>query len=135
MHRHFKKELKMDREFKEGDIVRDGTIVASIKKIVDGKAILAKNQEVMIERLSQVEINGAYDSGIVLDSIIPVRASIIAPGEKVPIRKRIPYINSNINGRSIISIIKENEFSFVSELQDWIAQNEPDFFLRTKTGI
>ena len=125
----------MNREFKEGDIVRDGTIVASIKKIVDGKAILAKNQEVMIERLSQVEINGAYDSGIVLDSIIPVRASIIAPGEKAPIRKTIPYIDSSINGRPIISIIKEHGFSFVSELQDWIAQNEPDFFLRTKTGI
>lgn len=125
----------MDRKFKEGDIVRDGTIVASIKKIVDGKAILAKDQEVMIERLSQVEINGAYDSGIVLDSIIPVRASIIAPGEKVPIRKTIPYIDSSINGRSIISIIKENRFSFVSELQDWIAQNEPDFFLRTRTCI
>lgn len=125
----------MNREFKEGDIVRDGTIVASIKKIVDGKAILVKDQEVMIERLSQVEINGAYDSGIVLDSIIPVRASIIAPGEKAPIRKTIPYIDSSINGRSIISIIKENGFSFVSELQDWIAHNVPDYFLRTKTGI
>ena len=125
----------MDREFKEGDIVRDGTIVASIKKIVDGKAILAKNQEVMIERLSQVEINGAYDSGIVLDSIIPVRASIIASGEKAPIRKTIPYIDSSINGRPIISIIKEHGFSFVSELQDWIAQHEPDFFLRTRIGI
>lgn len=125
----------INREFKEGDIVRDGTIVASIKKIVDGKAILAKNQEVMIERLSQVEINGAYDSGIVLDSIIPVRASIIAPGEKPPIRKTIPYFDSSINGRSIISVIKENGFSFVSELQDWIAQNEPDFFLRTRTSV
>lgn len=125
----------MNREFKEGDIVRDGTIVASIKKIVDGKAILAKNQEMMIERLSQVEINGAYDSGIVLDSIIPVRASIIAPGEKAPIRKTIPYIDSSINGRPIISIIKEHGFSFVSELQDWIAQHEPDFFLRTRIGI
>lgn len=125
----------MNREFKEGDIVRDGTIVASIKKIVDGKAILAKNQEMMIERLSQVEINGAYDSGIVLDSIIPLRASIIAPGEKAPIRKTIPYIDSSINGRPIISIIKEHGFSFVSELQDWIAQHEPDFFLRTRIGI
>jgi hypothetical protein len=127
--------MMMNREFKEGDIVRDGTIVASIKKIVDGKAILAKNQEMMIERLSQVEINGAYDSGIVLDSIIPVRASIIAPGEKAPIRKTIPYIDSSINGRPIISIIKEHGFSFVSELQDWIAQHEPDFFLRTRIGI
>lgn len=127
--------MMMNREFKEGDIVRDGTIVASIKKIVDGKAILAKNQEMMIERLSQVEINGAYDSGIVLDSIIPVRASIIAPGEKALIRKTIPYIDSSINGRPIISIIKEHGFSFVSELQDWIAQHEPDFFLRTRIGI
>lgn len=127
--------MMMNREFKEGDIVRDGTIVASIKKIVDGKAILAKNQEMMIERLSQVEINGAYDSGIVLDSIIPLRASIIAPGEKAPIRKTIPYIDSSINGRPIISIIKEHGFSFVSELQDWIAQHEPDFFLRTRIGI
>jgi hypothetical protein len=89
----------------------------------------------MIERLSQVEINGAYDSGIVLDSIIPLRASIIAPGEKAPIRKTIPYIDSSINGRPIISIIKEHGFSFVSELQDWIAQHEPDFFLRTRIGI
>ena len=125
----------MNREFKVGDIVREGTFVSSIKKIENGKATLAKNYEANVERLSHVEINGSFDQCIVLDCVIPVRASCIGPGGLTPMRKSIPYLDSSIDGKSISSIIKENGFTIVSELQDWLSQNSPDFFLRTKHGF
>ena len=125
----------MNREFKVGDIVREGTFVSSIKKIENGKATLAKNYEANVERLSQVEINGSIDHCIVLDCVIPVSASYIGPGGQTPMRKSIPYLDSSIDGKSISSIIKENGFTIVSELQEWLSQNSPDFFLRTKHGF
>lgn len=125
----------MQRAFKIGDIVREGTFVSSIKKIQNGKATLAKKHEADVESLSQVEINGSFDQCIVLDCVIPVRASYIAPGGQIPIRKSIPYLESSIDDKPIISIIKENGFTIVSELQDWLAQNAPDYYLRTKLGI
>ena len=125
----------MRKEFKVGDIVREGTFVSSIKKIENGKATLFKNNEVDLERLSQVEIFGGLDRCIVLDCIIPIRASCIAPGAQTPIRKSISYIEDSIGKKSIISIIEENGFTVVSELQDWLSQNSPEFLLRTKIGI
>lgn len=122
----------MIREFKVGDIVCSGTFVSSIKKIENGRATLAKNYEVKLERLSQVEINGGFDAGIVLDSKIPVRASIIASSARIPIRKTISYLESSIDGKTIASIVEENNFTIVSELQDWMSQNSPDFFLRAR---
>ena len=88
-----------------------------------------------VERLSNVEIKGSFDQCIVLDCVIPVRASYIRPGGKTPMRKRIHYLDSSIDGISIISIINENGFTIVSELQDWLSQNAPDYYLRTKLGI
>ena len=105
----------MENKFKIGDIVREGTFISSIKKIENGKAILAKNYEVKLERLSQVEINGGFDAGIVLDSKIPVRAPIVASGERIPIRKTISYLESSIDGKTIASIVEENNFTIVSE--------------------
>lgn len=125
----------MKKEFIIGDIVRKGSYVASIKKIEDGKATLGKNVVVALERLSQVEINGNYDQGIILECKFPYRAPIIAPVKQIPVRKTIPYLENTIEGKSIASIIKENGFTVVSELQDWIRQNAPDFFLRKKNGI
>ena len=125
----------MEREFKVGDIVREGTFVSSIKKIENGKATLAKNYEVDVERLSQVEINGSFDQRIVLDCVNPVRASYIAPGGQTPMRKSIHYLDSSIDGISIISIIKEKGFTLVSELQEWLSQNTPVYYLRNKLGI
>lgn len=122
----------MENKFKIGDIVREGTFVSSIKKIENGKAILAKNYEVKLEKLSQVEIYGVFDSGIVLDNVIPVRAPIIASGERIPIRKTISYLENSIDGKTIASIVKENNFTVVSELQDWISQNAPEYFLRMR---
>ena len=125
----------MQREFKVGDIVREGTFVSSIKKIENGKATLAKNYEVDVERLAQVDISSFFDKCIVLDCVIPVRASYIGPGGQTPMRKSIPYLDGSIDGESIISIIKGNGFTIVSELQDWLSQNAPDYYLRTKLGI
>lgn len=119
----------MNRQFKVGDIVQDGTFVSSIKKIEGEYAILARNYEVKLEKLEPVEIRGGFDNGIVLESIIPVRASIVAPGQSVPIRKPKPYIECEIDERTIVSIIEENGFRFIHELQDWIVQNAPDYFL------
>jgi hypothetical protein len=127
--------MNMQREFKVGDIVRDGTFISSIKKIEDGKATLTKNYEVALERLSQVEINGNFDHNIILDCKNSVRASIVAPGRPLPIRKSILYLDDGIGEKSIMSIVEDNGFTVVSELQDWISQNEPNFFLRTKIGI
>ena len=125
----------MKKEFKVGDIVREGSYVASIKKIEDGKATLGKNIVVALERLSQVEINGNYDQGIILKCKFPYRAPIIGPGKQIPVRKTIPYFENSIEGRTIASIIKENGFTVVSELQDWIRLYVPDFFLRKKNDI
>ena len=125
----------MQREFKVGDIVREVTFVSSIKKIENGKATLAKNYEADVERLSHVEIKGSFDQCVVLDCVIPVRASYIRPGGQTPMRKSIPYKDSSIDGKSITSIIKENGFTIVSELQDWLSHNAPDYYLRTKLGI
>ena len=119
----------MNRQFKVGDIVQDGTFVSSIKKIEGEYAILARIYEVKLEKLEPVEIRGGFDNGIVLESIIPVRASIVAPGQSVPIRKPKPYIECEIDERTIVSIIEENGFRFIHELQDWIAQHAPDYFL------
>ena len=125
----------MTNVFKVGDIVREGSFVSSIKKIENGKATLTKNYDANVERLSQVEINGSFDQYIVLDCVNPIRASYISPGGQTPMRKSIHYLDSSIDGISIISIIKENGFTIVSELQDWLSQNSPDYYLRTKLGI
>ena len=125
----------MTKDFKVGDIVRKGTYVSSIKKIENEKATLAKNYEVDVKRLSHVEINGSYDRCIVLDCLIPLRASYIASGGQTPIRKSTPYLDGSTGKKSITSIIEENGFTIVSELQDWLSQNSPEFFLRTKIGL
>ena len=124
----------MTKVFKVGDIVREGTFVMSIKKIENRKATLARNHEVDLESLSQVEINGGYDDEIIL-VCSTMRAPAVALGESIPLWKRILYKESNIEGKSIASIIEENGFTVVSELQDWMAQNAPDYILRTKVGI
>ena len=124
----------MKEVFKEGDIVRKGTFVSSIKKIVKGKAILGDNNEVELERLSQVEICGGYDDEIIL-ACSTMRAPAVASGEPIPLWKRIAYKGSSIEGKSIVSIIEENGFTVVSELQNWMAQNAPEFYLRTRDGI
>lgn len=121
--------------FKEGDIVQNGTIVAVITKIEDGKATLGKNYEVALEKLSHVEINSVSDHGIILDCNIPTRASVIAPGESIPIRRDIPYLEGVVEGKPIKSIIEENGFVLVAELQDWLSQNAPDYYLRTRIGL
>ena len=119
----------MNRQFKVGDIVQDGTHVSSIESIEGEFAILARNYEVKLDKLSPVEIRGGFDNRIVLKSIIPVRAPIVSPGQNVPIRKPKCYIESGIDKKDIASIVDTNGFEYIHELQDWIAQNAPDYFL------
>lgn len=122
----------MKRNFKVGDIVRYGKLVSSIKRIEDGRATLVRNYEVALERLEEVEINGAFDHGIVLDSVYPLRAHIsLSSGHDLK-PKVIPYIENSIDGKTISSVIEENGFTVVTQLQDWISDNKPDFFLRMK---
>lgn len=122
----------MKQIFKVGHIVQDGTFVSSIDKIEGDMVILSKNYVTKLEKVAPVVIRGGKDSGIILDNIIPIRASIIAPGQKAPIRRQKSYIECDIEGETIVSIIETNGFRFIHELQDWIAQNAPDYFLRTK---
>lgn len=121
----------MKQSFKVGHIVQDGTFVSSIDKIEGDVALLAKNYATKLEKLTPVAIRGGFDTGIILDNIIPIRASIIAPGQKAPIRRPKSYIECDIEEETIVSIIETNGFRFIHELQDWIAQNAPDYFLRT----
>ena len=116
----------MKIRFKVGNIVQDGTLVSSIKKIEGEYAYLAKKYKVKLEKLVPVEIGGDFDNGIVLNSIIPIRASIVAPGKSVPIRKPKSYIECEIGETTIASIIETNGFKYIHELQDWLAKQAPD---------
>ena len=51
-------------KFVTGDIVQDGTLVSTIKRIENGHAVLTKNYEVTLERLNSVEIGSGKDNGI-----------------------------------------------------------------------
>ena len=122
----------MKENFKVGHIVQDGTFVSSIKKIEGEYVLLAKSYVTKLENVVPVEIRGGLDIGIILDNIIPVRASVLAAGQKTPIRKQNPYIECDIEGESIASIIETNGFKYIHELQDWITQNAPDYSLRLR---
>ena len=121
--------LIMIKQSKVGDIVQDGTFVSSITKIDGETVILAKNYETKLEKLVPVEIRGGFDNRIVLENIISVRASIIAPGLGLPRRKQNPYIECDIEGRTIVSIIETNGFNYIHELQNWLLDNAPDYYL------
>ena len=122
----------MKQFFKVGHIVQYGTFVASIEKI-EGENVYLNNKHVtQLERLAPVKIRGGFDTWIVLDNNNPVRASITPTGESVPTRSKPKlYLESDIDGKNIVSIIETNGFRFIHELQDWIAKNAPDYFLRT----
>lgn len=122
----------MKRQFKVGDIVQDGTFVSSIKKIEGDSAFLTRNYEVKLEKLVPVEIRGGFDNGIVLGSTIPTRARLISPGKSVLIMKLKPYIECDVDEKSIVSIIEANGFKYIHELQDWLSHNAPDYDLRMR---
>lgn len=122
----------MKKEFVTGDIVQDSTLVSTIKKIVNGYAVLAKNYEVPLERLNSVEIGSGKDYGIVLECE-NLRASIVSPGKSVPIRNPKPYLKNWIDDKtSISSIIESKGLKYVDELQDWLRENAPDCYLRLR---
>ena len=119
----------MKKKFVIGDIVQDGTLVSTIKKIENGYAVLAKNYEVPMERLNSVEIGSGKDNEIVLECD-NLRAPIVASGKSVTIRTPKPYLENWIDGKiSILSIVQQNAFRYVDELQDWIRENAPDYYL------
>lgn len=122
----------MKENFKVGHIVQDGTFISSIEKIEGEFVFLTKNYVTKLEKITPVEILGGFDTEIILDNIIPVRASIIAPGQTTPIRKQKSYIECDIEGVTIASIVETNGFRYIHELQNWIAQNAPDYFIRLR---
>ena len=131
LHRQLKT-TKMKKKFVIGDIVQDGTLVSIIKKIENGYAVLANNYEVPLERLNSVEIGSGKDNGIVLECV-NLRAPIVALGKRVPIHTPKPYLKNWIDGKmSILSIVQQNSFRYVDELQDWIRENAPDYYLRKR---
>jgi len=119
----------MKKKFVIGDIVQDGTLVSTIKKIENGYAVFAKKYEVSLERLHSVKIGSGKDNGIVMECK-NLRAPIVAPRKSVPIRTPKPYLENWIDGKmSILSIVQQNGFRYVDELQDWIRENAPDYYL------
>ena len=122
----------MKKEFVIGDIVQDGTLVSTIKKIENGYAILAKNYVVPLEKLNSVEIGSGKDSGIVLEWE-NLRAPIIAPGKSAPMHNPKPYLENEIDDKTSISfIVKSKGFKYVDELQEWLRENAPDCYLRKR---
>jgi hypothetical protein len=122
----------MKKKFVTGDIVQDSTLVSTIKKIVNGYAVLAKNYEVPLEKLDSVEIGSGKDNGIVLECE-NLRAQIISPGKSAPIRNPKPYLKNWIDDKtSISSIIESKGFKYVDELQDWLRENALDCYLRLR---
>ncbi len=122
----------MKKKFVTGDIVQDSTLVSTIKKIVNGYAVLAKNYEVPLEKLDSVEIGSGKDNGIVLECE-NLRAQIISPGKSAPIRNPKPYLENWIDDKkSISSIIESKGFKYVDELQDWLRENALDCYLRLR---
>ena len=122
----------MKKNFVIGDIVQDGTLVSTIKKIENGYVVLAKNYEIPLEKLDSVEIGSGKDNGIVLESS-NLRAPLVAPGKSVPIRNQKPYLENWIDDKtSISSIIESKGFKYVDELQDWLRENAPDCYLRLR---
>ena len=85
-----------------------------------------------MEKLVPVEIRGGFDNGIVLGSTIPTRARLISPGKSVPIMKLKPYIECDVDEKSVVSIIEANGFKYIHELQDWLSHNAPDYYLRMR---
>lgn len=122
----------MKREFKLGDIVKDGTIVSSIKAIKDGNAVLFKDCKVDINKLLPVEIEAFSCQNVILDSSIPLRAPIVPAGKSVPRWRPRPFYECSIEGKEIQSIIDENGIKYVHELQDWLSQHYPEFFLKMR---
>ena len=124
--------MKMKKEFVIGDVVQDGTLVSTIKKIENGYVVLAKNYEVPLERLNSVEIGSGKDNGIVLE-YENLRAQIVSPGKSVPIRNPKPYLENWIDDKtSISSIVESKGFKYVDELQGWLRENAPDCYLRLR---
>ena len=122
----------MKKQFEIGDIVQDGVLVAAIRKIENGNAVLSKNYEVPLERLNSVEIGSGKDYEIVLECE-NLRASIVSPGKSVPIRNPKPYLENWIDDKtSISSIIESKGFKYVDELQDWLRENALDCYLRLR---
>lgn len=122
----------MKKQFEIGDIVQDGVLVAAIRKIENGNAVLSKNYEVPLEKLDSVEIGSGKDNGIVLECE-NLRAQIISPGKSAPIRNPKPYLKNWIDDKtSISSIIESKGLKYVDELQDWLRENAPDCYLRLR---
>ncbi|MBR4899040.1 MAG: hypothetical protein IKZ48_09670 [Prevotella sp.] len=86
----------MKKKFVVGDIVQDGVLVAAIRKIENGYAVLSKNHEVPLEKLKSVEIGSGKDNGIVLE-YENLRAPLIALGKSAPIRNPKPYLENCID--------------------------------------
>lgn len=124
--------MYMKKQFEIGDIVQDGVLVAAIRKIENGNAVLSKNYEVPLEKLDSVEIGSGKDNGIVLECE-NLRAQIISPGKSAPIRNPKPYLKNWIDDKtSISSIIESKGLKYVDELQDWLRENAPDCYLRLR---
>lgn len=119
----------MKRSVKIDDIMTDGNRVFSIRCVEDSKAILDNGDIVEIDELYPVKIYSGIDECIILCGPM-VRAQVNYKKMHYFTIKKTYYKDFIERDYSIASIIEANHFEYVHELQDWLAENEPDFSLK-----
>lgn len=89
----------------------------------------------LINELEPILIDGVHDKNIYFDPV--VAAPVVAIGDEIPSAKAdySYYLDEfekvlDENGRSFKSIIQENEYQFVHEVQHWLGDKKKDLKVR-----
>lgn len=109
-------------EFKMNDFVEVSGYVAEITKIEDKRFTVYyddQSEGLFASEVKPIKIRGKYDSNIKLK--IPLIAKYVGLDDIAPVLKYYHYLEYPY----ICDIIEKNKFSFVHELQHWLAENEP----------
>lgn len=125
--------MKEEIKYSVEEIVRVRTSVFEIEEIKDGK-VRGKyyNTWYDISEIEPVEIGSGLDSGITLGSKIPIAASYVAPGEPIPVFKKLHFLEYTVDGISIRNVVQENDIKYIHELQRWLKENMPNSILKLK---
>lgn len=109
-------------EFKMNDLVEVSGYVAEITKIEDKRFTVyydGQSEGLFASEVKPIKIRGKYDSNIKLK--IPLIAQYLGLNDPAPVLKYYHYLEYPY----ICDIIEKNKFSFVHEIQHWLAENEP----------
>ncbi|WP_418500907.1 hypothetical protein [Culturomica massiliensis] len=109
-------------EFKMNDLVEVSGYVAKITKIEGEKLTVyydGQSEQLFTSEVDPIKIRGKYDFNIKLK--IPLMATYVGANDTAPVLKYHHYLEYP----DICDIIEKNKFSFVHELQHWLAEHEP----------